>query len=254
MCPIGADFKHFLQTKTFGECVRSAQGLVDHASQGVVNHAASFDPRSRLLNQPLGAQTDIAVARSHASTGNIIPAGSESREASEHLEARSIRRVKLHTYAARHLLLYPSASARMTSERMAARARSSFIANASCCVAPCTACAWPSTFASTISSASRCASRRYQDAGARSSRPVADGAALRQHRRGRDRDRLADVERDFRASAASGQRPRASTAAPAPQRDPRTAAEIPGASPPWRPAQRHERPRGEREIIARNLN
>ena len=56
----------------------------------------------------------------------------------------------------------------------------------------------------------------------------------------RDRDRLADVERDFRASATSGQCARARSAAPPPQRDPRKAAEIPGAASCRRAAQSRE--------------
>jgi hypothetical protein len=38
MCPIGADFKHFLEAE-FDEFSAPLQGLVNHASQGLVNHA-----------------------------------------------------------------------------------------------------------------------------------------------------------------------------------------------------------------------
>ena len=70
------------------------QGLVNHASQGLVNHAGECragDVRLTSLFKPI---PDTARLRSHASTGNIIPAGRQSREASNSNKRDQSRRVE----------------------------------------------------------------------------------------------------------------------------------------------------------------
>ena len=98
----------------------------------------------------------MPALRSFASTGNIIPAGRQSREASNSISRATSRRVEP-CVAARPAFSSARSSMRTTSAQTAACGRSNFIANASCCAVPSRACGWRSTFASAISSALHCA-------------------------------------------------------------------------------------------------
>ena len=145
---------------------------------------------------------------------------------------------------------------RRTPAQTAACGKSNFIANASCCAVPSRACGWPSMFASAIFSA--LALRGLDDAQMLvlvHRDPSLTIPLVREFRPRGDRSRLADVERDFRASAIAGRQAVQTSRPPPPsQRHPRPTPEIPGAPPRRRFAQSREHPSGRTRDHRAGLN
>ena len=70
------------------------QGLVNHARQGLVNHADRSGPGDFGLTSLFKLIAETARLRSRVSIGNIIPAGRQSREASNIYRRDQSRRVE----------------------------------------------------------------------------------------------------------------------------------------------------------------
>ncbi len=194
------------------------------------------------------------MAKSHASTGNIIPAGRQGREASNCNRRDQSRRVEPRIAARPSLLACPLRCARQPRRRRRAADRTSPRTRRA---APCRPWHADGGQCSRYRFSRCCAARhrRRADAGARSSRPLIDHSAVRQFRPRRDYSCLAGVERHFRASAIAGTKAaRTRAAASASQRDPGAAAEIPGAAASRRFAQPCEHSPGRARDHRKGLN